>query len=331
MTNVLFIGGTGEISTSCVHRAAEVGCDVTIFNRGQTAEPLPDSVRTITGDLANQADLDALAAERFDAVCQFIAFDAEQVRRDIDTFAGHCGQYLFISSASCYQKPLRDTIITEATPLENPYWPYSQKKIHAEAALVRAGQQGRIDYTIVRPSHTFRRKFPGGLIGGDDWAWRVLNGRAVIIQGDGTSLWTWTHADDFAIPFVNLLGNQRALGEAFHITRHLHAFAWNDIYATMARALGCEPNLVHVPTETLGRYNPAFVEPLLGDKAWSAIFDNTKVMDVAGPFTCNVSLEEGMKRLAEDYLANRHDQMNPDADAHALLDRIAAEQLALGN
>lgn len=331
MARVLFIGGTGEISTSCVRRAAAVGHEVAIFTRGQTAEPLPDSVRTITGDLASQADLDALAAEHFDAVCQFIAFDAEQVNRDIETFAGHCGQYVFISSASCYQKPLRDTIITEATPLENPYWPYSQKKILAEAALVRAGQAGRIDYTIVRPSHTFRRKFPGGLIGGDDWAWRILNGRPVIIQGDGTSLWTWTHADDFAVPFVNLLANGRALGEAFHITRHLHAFTWNDIYSAMARALGCEPNLVHVPTETIGRYNPAFLGPLLGDKAWSALFDNSKVIDVAGPFSCEVSLEQGMKRLAEDYLANRHEQMSPDADAHALLDRIAAEQLALGN
>jgi nucleoside-diphosphate-sugar epimerase len=183
----------------------------------------------------------------------------------------------------------------------------------------------------VRPSHTFRKRFPGGMAGGDDWAWRILNNKPIVIQGDGTTLWTWTHSDDFAVPFSGLLGNDRAAGKVFHITRHMEAFTWNDIYTQMGEALGVETQIVHVPTDTLCRYNSDWEAAMLGDKTWCAIFDNSKVMNVAGEFSCKVGLAEGMKRVAEDFLANRRDSFEPDADRHALLDRVVADQLALGN
>lgn len=331
MAKVLYIGGTGEISYACVLRSVEAGHDVSVFNRGRTDEPLGDRVTQIVGDMARPADYEALAERHFDVVCQFVVYTDDQMQRDLDVFAGQCGQYVFISSASCYQKPLRDTIITEQTPLENPYLAYSRNKIACERSLMRADVDGRIRATVVRPSHTFRRRFPGGIAGGDDWAWRILNGRPIIVQGDGTTFWTWTHASDFAVPFVNLLANERALGEDYHITRHMEAFTWNDIFTAMGNTLGHPVDIAHVPTEVIGQYNPDWLGPLMGDKSWSAVFDNSKVMDVAGHFECKVGLEDGMTLLAEDFLANRREAYTPDEQLHARLDSIAADQRRLGD
>jgi len=327
---VLYIGGTGEISHACVQRSVAAGHDVTVFNRGQTDEPLPDGVRRVAGDLADAAAYAALGEGHFDVVCQFLAYAVETVERDLEVFAGRCGQYVFISTASAYQKPPRRYVITEDVPLENPYWDYSRRKAEMERLLMRAHAAGRLSVTIVRPSHTYRRRFPGGLAGGSDWAWRFLHGLPAIVCGDGTSLWTLTHAEDFAVPFVGLLGNARALGEAFHITRHMQAYTWNEIYAAIARAVGAEPRIVHVPTDTLIRYNPEWTGPLLGDKTWSVLFDNSKVASVAGPFQPRVSLEEGFARVGEDYLRRVAPTFQPRKELHALLDRIAAEQQALG-
>jgi nucleoside-diphosphate-sugar epimerase len=326
---VLFLGGTGEISTACVARAAEVGHEVAVFNRGQRQEALPGSVRRIVGDLADAAATAALGREHFDVVCQFLAYDLDQVRRDAEVFGGCCGQYVFISTASAYQKPPTRVVLTEAVPLANPFWPYSQKKADMEAWLLRQHAEGRLPVTIVRPSHTHRTRFPGGMAGGDDWAWRMLQGKPILVHGDGTSLWTITHSEDFAVPFVGLFGQERALGEAFHITRHLESYPWDAIYRAMGATLGVEPRLVHVPTDTLVRYCPDWAGPLLGDKTWSVMFDNRKVMGVAGQFTCRVSLEEGLRRAAEHYRP-RAAAYRPDPARHALLDRIAEEQTKLG-
>ncbi len=327
---VLYIGGSGEISHACVWRSAETGHEVTVFNRGRTPEALPEGVRHVTGDRDDAAACAALGEGRFDVVCQFLAYQLETVKRDAAVFGGRCGQYVFISSASAYQKPPRSHVITEATPLANPYWAYSRAKIEMERYLLEQHAAGRLPVTIVRPSHTHRKRFPGGIAGGDDWAWRILNGRPVIVHGDGTSLWTLTHSSDFAVPFCNLLGNAKALGEAFHITRHLEAFTWNDILAETGRALGREPRVVHVPSETLIRYNGDWAGPLLGDKTWSVMFDNRKVMSAAGRFECKVTLAEGLRGAAEHYFAHRAAGYRPDERKHALLDRIAAEQSALG-
>ncbi len=326
---VLYIGGTGEISYECALRSVAVGHEVTVFNRGRSDEPLPDSIRRITGEVGDTTYV-RLDEERFDVVCQFLAFDADAVRRDAEVFGGACGQYVFISTASAYQKPPPSYVVTEDVPLSNPYWPYSAAKAEAERVLLDLHARSELPVTIVRPSHTYRRRFPGGIARGDDWAWRMLNDRPVIAFGDGTSLWTLTHSRDFAIPFVNLLGNDAALGEAFHITRHMNAHTWNEILTEAAAALGVEADIVHVPTDTLVRYDPDNAGPLLGDKTWPVLFDNSKVMSVAGEFDCEISLPEGMRGSAEHYFRYRADAYEPDARLHALLDRICDEQRALG-
>jgi len=327
---VLYIGGTGEISYECVRRSVECGHDVTVLNRGRRDEPLGDGVREVTGDLACDAPYAALGDERFDAVCQFLAYRMETVQRDAEFFAGRCGQYVFISSASAYCKPPQSYVITESTPLINPYWPYSAAKAEMERWLMDRHAAGELPVTIVRPSHTYRTRFPGGIADGDDWAWRILNDRPVIIHGDGSSLWTITHSRDFSVPFCNLLGKAEALGEAFHITDHMHAHSWNDIMAAVGRSLGREVALVHVPSETMVQYDADWAGPLLGDKTWSVLFDNSKVMSVAGEFECRVSLEEGLAGSAEHYHRVRAANYRPDEKLHALLDRIAADQRRLG-
>jgi nucleoside-diphosphate-sugar epimerase len=326
---VLYVGGTGEISTACVGRSVEAGHDVHVFNRGRSDEALPAEVRRIVGDIADDAAYEALGKAHYDVVCQFVAYDLARVERDVQVFGGRCGQYVFISTASAYQKPPEHYVITEATPLANPFWPYSQAKADMEAHLLRRHAEGRLPVTIVRPSHTHRTRFPGGISGGDDWAWRMLNGRPIIVHGDGTSLWTITYSTDFAVPFVNLFGKSAARGQAFHITRHMQGHTWDHIVQAMGRALGAQPRIVHVPTQTLVRYNPEWAGPLLGDKTWSVLFDNSKVMSVAGRFECQVSMEEGL-RLAAEHYRKRASAYRPDAARHALLDRLAAEQEALG-
>lgn len=325
--NVLYIGGTGEISYECVIASAAAGHRVTVFNRGRSDEPLPAGVRQVIGQL-NDSTYEALGRERFDAVCQFLAYDAAQIQRDISIFGGGTGQYVFISTASAYQKPPVRWLITEDVPLANPFWPYSQTKADAEVFL--RGQREKLPFTIVRPSHTYRRRFVSTFMAGDDHAWRMLQGRPVIVHGDGTGLWTYTHASDFATPFVRLLGNPRALGEAFHITRP-DAYTWNEIFGTIARVLGvASPRFAYVPSRTIVRYNGEWAGPLLGDKGWSAAFDLTKLKGVVGDFECRVSLDEGMKRVLP-YVQRRLASFTPDPRLHDLLDRMAKEQEGLGN
>jgi nucleoside-diphosphate-sugar epimerase len=324
---VLYIGGTGEISYACVEAGARVGQEITVFNRGRNDEALPAGVKQIVGEM-NDPAYRSLGAQRFDVVCQFLGYDTAQVERDLEVFGGRCGQYVYISTASAYQKPPTDWRITEATPLANPLWPYSQAKADAERALFDLHAAGRLPVTVVRPSHTYRRKFPGTFVSGDDHVYRLLAGRPVIIHGDGTGLWTHTHAADFATPFVRLLGNAKALGEAFHITRP-DATTWNAIFHNIARVLGAKPNFVYVPTATLVKYNAEWAGPLLGDKAWPVQFDLSKLKSVVGDFACEVGGEAGLASVVPHYW-KRAKTFVSDERLHALIDRIAAEQGALG-
>ena len=312
---VLYIGGTGQISFDCVHESVRRGHDVTVFNRGQHNAGLPPEVHLIAGDVGGDTAYGRLAADHFDVVCQFRAFMPSAIGRDIALFGGHCGQYVFISSASTYQKPLRTLPITESTPLHNPYWDYSRAKAEGEARL-RA--QNKLPYTIVRPSHTYRTRMPMPL-GGE--VSRMLRGKPVVIHGDGESLWTITHAEDFARPFARLLGATHVLGEAYHITSD-RQWSWNEIVEASAAALGVgEIEAVHVATDTLIAYRPEWEGPLLGDKGTSVIFDNSKIKAAVGDFDCPIGPWDGMRMVAERY-PPRAEEFDEALDH--LYDRIVA-------
>jgi nucleoside-diphosphate-sugar epimerase len=325
MSSVLFVGGTGQISLPCVEKAVAAGHDVSVFNRGLREAELPKGVTSIVGDMKDPASYRQLGARKFDVVCQFMVFTPEQMQLDIETFAGNTGQYIFISSASVYDKSGHYVVKEGVTPVHNPFWAYSQDKIACEKLLQASTN---LPWTIVRPSHTVRTGIPTMVGEGDVIARRMLAGKPVFVAGDGTAPWTLTRSVDFANPFVGLFGKQAALGEDFHITSS-RAFTWTQIYQAIARGLGVEANIVCVPSDTLIRYRPDWAGPLWGDKSLASLFDNSKVTSVAGPFTCSEDLDE---ILAEPiaFLKQRLAQPETPSELTPLIDRITAEQLAIG-
>ncbi|HEY2759692.1 MAG TPA: SDR family oxidoreductase [Pirellulales bacterium] len=325
---ILIIGGTGEISYECLRHLADAGNHCTVFNRGRDPEPLPDGVTRIIGDLSDDASYSQLGREHFDVVCQFKAYTPREGQRDLEVFAGRCGHFIFISTASAYQKPPIHWRITEQTPLANPFWQYSRDKAELERMFLEAHARGRLPATIVRPSLTYRRNFPGTFVSGDDHCWRMLNARPVIIHGDGQTLWTYTHARDFAKLFAPLAGNPAAIGEAFHIMTDT-AYTWESLFQAVARTLNVEPNFTFVATRTLVRYNSDWTGPLLGDKAWSTLFDTSKIQHISGAIANPVSLREGFADVLPSF-RGRMAKFQPDAKLHTLLDRIVADQQSLG-
>lgn len=326
MSKVLFVGGTGQISLPCVELAVAEGHDVSVFNRGQRDAALPAGVTSITGDMGDAQSYARLAETDWDVVCQFMVFTPEQMQRDIETFTGRTRQYIFISSASVYKKHPYAYMTSEATtPAINPYWPYSQAKIACENLM----KGSDLPWVNVRPSHTTRTGLPTMLNEGDSVALRMLAGKPVLVAGDGTAIWTLTRSEDFAKPFVKLFGNPASMREDFHITGDV-GFTWDAIYMSIARGLGVEANICHVPTETLIRYKPDWIGPLLGDKTWTTLFDNSKIKRVAGDFTCETDLDKILSepvRFLKQRLASGA-PVNQDLDP--LIDRITAEQSALG-
>ncbi|NMB68097.1 MAG: SDR family oxidoreductase [Chloroflexi bacterium] len=319
---VLFIGGTGIISSACSRLALERGIDLYLLNRGQSARPIPPGAKVLLGDIHDPASARAaLGGHRFDAVVNWIVFTPDQLDIDFDLFRGRTGQYVFISSASAYQTPPVALPVTEATLLDNPYWEYSRNKIACEERLVRAYREEKFPITIVRPSHTYDERllpFHGG------WTMmeRMLQGKPVVVPGDGTSLWTLTHNTDFAKGFVPLLGNPQALGNAFQITAD-ELLTWNQIYEMLAAALGVRPNLVHVPSELIAAYDKIWGDSLLGDKAHSMIFDNTRIKRLVPDFACTVPFARGAEQIVAWHMADpARRTIEPYFDA--LLDRIIA-------
>ncbi len=314
---VLFIGGTGNISTSCVRLCVERGMDVFVLNRGRRAATLP-GVRSLVADAGDRASLEAaLGTLSFDAVANFVAFVPADVERDAAVFAGRTRQYLFISSASCYQKPLPHPFVTESTPLKNPVWAYSRDKIACEDRLVALWRERDFPMVIVRPSLTYATVWPIAVGGWDDFTLvgRMRRGAEVIVHGDGTSLWTVTHADDFAKGFCGLLGNGAALGHAFHITSD-EVLSWDRIYATIAEAAGVAPRLVHVPSEFLADFEEGWRGSLLGDKAHSAVFDNTKIKRFVPGFAATIPFHEGVRRTLAWFEADpARQRVLPELDA----------------
>lgn len=326
---ILYIGGTGTISAASVRRSVALGHDVTVLNRGSGRRPLPEGVHELTADVHDaRAVSAAIGSREFDVVAQFLAFTPEHVRADLERFEGRCGQYVFISSASAYQKPPQRLPITESTPLRNPFWQYSRDKIACEDVLVDAYRERGIPTTIVRPSHTYDERLIPTMGHWTDIA-RLRAGRPVIVHGDGTSLWTLTHSDDFAVAFTGLLGNPAAIGEAFTITGS-HAPTWNQIYGWLADAAGVKaPDLVHVSSEAIAAFAPALGPTLLGDKAHSAVFDNAKVTALVPEFRTTITFDEGARRIVEYYDAHPAEQ-RIDADLDGAFDRMAAYARSAG-
>lgn len=294
---ILFIGGTGNISTPVSQKLITEGHALYLLNRGQRAT-LPGAI-SLPADVKNPAAVqNVLAGHTFDAVVNWIAYKSEDIERDLALFAGRAAQYVFISSASVYEKPVRHPVITEATPLHNPFWPYSQDKIRCEQRLMRAAHESGFPVTIVRPSHTYNTIWPV-LLGGAEFTYasRIRRGEPIIVHGDGTALWTVTHADDFAHGFIGLLGHPAAIGQSFHITSD-ERLTWNDIYLAIGRALGAEPRMVHIPSDWLAAQEPSLRGPLFGDKMYSVIFDNSAVKRLVPDFVAKIPLHAGLRRTA---------------------------------
>ena len=320
---VLFLGGSGVISSACSALAVERGIELTVLNRGvSAARPRPPEGVVLHADVRDPAAVaDALGTSEFDAVVDWLAFTPEHVRTGMDLFRGRTGQYVFISSASAYQTPPERVPVTESTPLRNPFWQYSRDKIACEDVLVAAYRDEGFPMTIVRPSHTYDRTlvpFDGG--------WTVLGrmraGREIVVHGDGTSLWTITHNTDFARGFVPLLGHPRTLGEAFHITG-ADTPTWDQIARALAAAFGVEARIVHVPSDAIAAADPDWGAGLLGDKAHSMVFDTGKLRSVVPDFVATVPFEQGAREIAAWYGADPARQQ-VDARLDAVMDRLVA-------
>ena len=334
MKKALFIGGTGTISAAITRQIAASGeWELYLLNRGKRPEAIPEGVRTLTADIHDEADVAAkLQGMDFDCVCDFICFVREDVERDWRLFRGKTRQYMFISSASAYQKPSANYLITEGTPLANPYWQYSRDKAACEDFLMEKYRSEGFPVTIIRPSHTYdERKLPTGVhgnIGSWQVARRMLEGKPVIVQGDGSSLWTLTHNSDFAKGFVGLMANPHALGNAFHITSD-ESLTWNQVYECIARALGVPCKLYHVSSDFLSAVGPQFdlEGGLLGDKAVTVVFDNSKLKRAVPGFCATVPFAEGIRRTVEHILDHPELQLQ-DPEFDAWCDRVIAVQEA---
>ena len=316
----LFIGGTGNISSACVELALARGIEVTLLNRGTSGRPVPNGAQVVNGDIRDpQSVRAALGSRSFDVVAEFVAFTPEHIETDLELFRGRTGQYIFISSASTYQTPPAILPVTESTVLDNPYWEYSRNKTACEERLVRAYREEKFPITIVRPSHTYSAAYVP--VHGE-WTTidRMLRGEPVIVHGDGTSLWTLTHATDFAKGFVGLMGNAHAIGESFHITSD-EWLTWNQIHEILAAAAGVKPTLVHVPSDLIAAYDKAWGESLLGDKTHSFILDNSKVKHLVPDFICTTPFSRGAEEIITWHMADPA-RRKVDPAFNALCDRI---------
>jgi nucleoside-diphosphate-sugar epimerase len=318
---VLFIGGTGVISSACSRRAVAAGVELTILNRGTTPwRPAPEGVEVVHTDVRDAAAVRAAIGDRtFDVVANFVAFTPQHIQADIEVFGGRTGQYVFISSASAYQTPPSRLPIVESTPLRNPFWQYSRDKIACEDLLVAAYRADGFPATIVRPSHTYDRTVVP-LMGGWTDIERMRRGQPVVVHGDGTSLWVLTHHDDFAHAFVGLLGHPQAIGDSFQITSD-EVLNWNQIYDLMADAAGTHAEIVHVPSDTIARVDAEMGASLLGDRTHSVIFDNTKVKALVPDYVATIPFATGAREIVEWFDADPIRRVI-DTAADATLDEL---------
>ncbi len=331
---ILIIGGTGTISSAITRQLSESGHELWLLNRGNRKSEVPSNVRQVVCDINDEAGvLRQVGSERFDAVCEFIGFVPSDVERDIRLFRGRTRQYVYISSASAYAKPAASHVITEGTTLANPHWLYSRNKIASEEVLMRAYRESGFPVTIVRPSHTYCERSVPVSIHGPKGSWQVLrrmmDGKQVLVQGDGSSLWTMTWNEDFARGFIGLLGNPKAIGEAFQIMSD-ESLTWNQIYQSIAHALGVSFRPYYVASDFLAAVSPKewdFEGNLLGDKSVSVVFDCTKLKRAVPGFQATIRYDEGVRRCVAHIL--RHPELQVEDPAFdAWCDRVIAVQEA---
>ena len=317
---VLFIGGTGIISSACSQLAIERGIELYLLNRGQSFRPIPKGAHHLQADIRVRESVKAAIGKmNFDSVVEWLAYTPDQIESDLEVFRGCTGQYVFISSASAYQKPPQKLPITEETPLENPFWEYSRNKIACEKRLLKAYQEEQFPITIVRPSHTYDcTSLP--MEGRYTIVNRMRQGKKVIVHGDGSSLWVLTHHRDFARGFLGLLGNPKTIGESFHITSD-ELLTWNQIFKIIAEAAGTQAEIVHVPSEVIARYDAEWGDSLLGDKMHSVIFDNSKIKRFVPDFKAEISFEQGAREIIQWYDADPSRKII-DANIDLLIDKL---------
>ena len=319
---ILFIGGTGIISSACSAHAVELGHELFLLNRGKSSRPAPEGAHILNGDIRDPTSVErALKGHAFDSVVNWIAFTPEHVESDLGHFRGKTAQYVFISSASAYQKPVGSLPITESTPLVNPHWAYSRAKIACEDRLLRAAREENFPITIVRPSHTYDRTLIP-----EESGWttidRMRRGKEIIVHGDGTTTWVLTHHRDFAKGFVGLLGNPRAVGDAFHITSD-EALTWNQIVGILADAAGTSPRIVHLPSDFIAAHDARWGASLLGDKAHSVLFDNAKIKRAVPGYVAGIPFYLGAREIIAWHDADPA-RRNVNAERDALIDKMIA-------
>jgi nucleoside-diphosphate-sugar epimerase len=327
MAKVLFLGGTGNISTACVFRALAEGHEVAVLNRGLRPSPFGSRVAVIKGERDDAACLrDIAAGTRYDAVVDFLGYRPEQVEAAVLAFQGRTGQYVFISTAAVYARHAAHYVLTEETPLGNPCWEYGRLKIACEELLLRAHRERGFPVTIVRPSYTYGETWIPSGFGGQDYTVvdRMRREQPIVCHGDGTGLWTMTASADFAQGLVGLFGQAPALGQAFHITSD-EVLSWRAIYEAMARAAGCEVQLVHVPSELIARFYPERGGSLLGDKAWSVVFDNAKIKRFVPGYAAHIRFAEGIARSIAWYDADPARRV-VNEDMNQRIDRLITAQ-----
>ena len=320
---ILFIGGTGVISSACSQLICERGDELYLLNRGESKRAVPESAHVLNADIRDKDSVQkALGAMNFDAVVDWIAFAPQHIETDLELFKNRTNQYVFISSASAYQTPPTSLPVTESTPLFNPFWQYSRDKIACEERLVKAYREENFPMTIVRPSHTYDQTMLP-LKGRYTVIDRMRKGKKVIVHGDGTSLWTLTHHTDFAKGFVGLLGNNHAVGEAFQITSD-ELLTWNQIYELAAQAAGTTAQIVHIPSEIIAKYDAEWGAELFGDKAHSMIFDNTKIKRLVPDYAATIPFSRGIKEIINWFDADSSRQI-VDEKLDQLMDKIIAD------
>lgn len=329
---ILIIGGTGTISSAITRQLAASGQDLWLLNRGTRKQEVPAGVKQIVADISNEEEVKRLLGDmQFDAVCEFIGFVPEQVERDIRLFKGRTRQYVYISSASAYNKPANNHVINEGTTLANPYWEYSRNKIACEELLMKEYRENAFPVTIVRPSHTYCERSVPVSVHGPKGSWQVLkrmiDGKPVVVQGDGSSLWTLTWNEDFARGFIGLLGNPKAIGEAFQIMSD-ESLTWNQVYKCVADALGVAFHPYYVSSEFLAAVAPKeydFTGNLLGDKSVTVVFDCSKLKRVVPGFQATTRFHEGVRRCVA-YLLSHPELQVEDEEFDAWCDQVIAAQ-----